>query len=122
MVLYVIDPFQKSHFNILDHELWKSGMRLNQIPPQVFVSRTKRGGIEVRSTVEQTHLEDEEIVDIVRSFGIVSATVTLRTDVTDDHIVDTLVAHEVIRTAGAPSILLVIFRSHSSPNIHGYAD
>ena len=90
MVLYVIDPFQKSHFNILDHELWKSGMRLNQTPPQVFVSRTKRGGIEVRSTLEQTHLEDEEIVDIVRSFGIVSATVTLRTDVTDDHIVDTL--------------------------------
>ncbi len=90
MVLYVIDPFQKSHFRILDHELWKSGMRLNQRPPQVFISRTKRGGIEVRSTLEQTHLEDEEIVDIVRSFGIVSATVTLRTDVTDDHIVDTL--------------------------------
>ena len=38
MVLYVIDPFQKSHFKILDDELWKAGMRLNQSPPQVFVS------------------------------------------------------------------------------------
>ena len=61
MVLYVIDPFQKSHFKILDDELWKAGMRLNQSPPQVFVSRTRRGGIEVRSTLEQTNMSDEEI-------------------------------------------------------------
>ena len=95
MVLYVIDPFQKSHFQVLDNELWKSGMRLNQNPPQVFISRTKRGGIEVRSTLEQTNLTEEEIQLIVRSFGIVSATVTLRTDVTDDHIVDTLAGNRV---------------------------
>lgn len=95
MVLYVIDPFQKSHFKVLDDELWKSGMRLNQSPPQVFITRTRRGGIEVRSTVEQTNLTDEEIQSIVRSFGIVSATVTLRTDVTDDHIVDTLAGNRV---------------------------
>jgi hypothetical protein len=95
MVLFVIDPFQKSHFEILHHELWKSGMRLNQRPPQVFVTRTRRGGIEVRSTLEQTNLLEEEIQAIIRSFGIVSATVTLRTDVTDDHIVDTLAGNRV---------------------------
>tara|TARA_B100000929_G_scaffold287649_1_gene274708 strand:- start:152 stop:1297 length:1146 start_codon:yes stop_codon:yes gene_type:complete len=95
MVLYVIDPFQSSHFEILDHELWKAGMRLNQRPPQVFITRTRRGGIDVRSTLEQTNLLEEEIQAIVRSFGIVSATVTLRTDVTDDHIVDTLAGNRV---------------------------
>ena len=95
MVLYVIDPFQKA----LDRELWRSGMRLNQRPPQVFVSRTRRGGIEVRSTLEQTNLSDEEIQSIVRSFGIVSATVTLRTDVTDDHIVDTLAGNRIYSRA-----------------------
>ncbi|MDP7003053.1 MAG: GTP-binding protein [Candidatus Thalassarchaeaceae archaeon] len=99
MVLYVIDPFQKSHFEILDRELWRAGMRLNQRPPQVFISRTRRGGIEVRSTLEQTHLSEEEIRAIVRSFGIVSATVTLRTDVTDDHIVDTLAGNRVYSRA-----------------------
>ena len=99
MVLYVVDPFQKSHFEILDHELWKSGMRLNQQPPQVFITRTKRGGIIVRSTLEQTNLTEEEIRGIVRSFGIVSATVTLRTDVTDDHIVDTLAGSRIYSRA-----------------------
>ena len=50
MVLYVVDPFQESHFDILDRELWMAGMRLNQAEPQVFITRTKRGGIVVRST------------------------------------------------------------------------
>ena len=99
MVLYVVDPFQDSHFNILDMELWKSGMRLNQPKPQVFIDRTDRGGIVVRSTLEQTNLTDEEIQSIIRSFGMVSANVTLRTDVTDDHIVDTLAGNRVYSNA-----------------------
>ncbi len=99
MVLYVVDPFQDSHFNILDMELWKSGMRLNEPKPQVFIDRTDRGGIVVRSTLEQTNLTEEEIQSIIRSFGMVSANVTLRTDVTDDHIVDTLAGNRIYSEA-----------------------
>ena len=99
MVLYVLDPFQESHFDILDLELWRAGMRLNQKKPQVFITRSNKGGIIVRSTVKQTNLTHEEIQEIVRSFGIVSATVTLRTNVTDDHIVDTLAGNRVYSNA-----------------------
>ena len=99
MVLYVVDPFQESHFDILDLELWKAGMRLNQQKPQVFIDRTERGGVVVRSTLEQTNLTDEEIQAIIRSFGIVSANVTLRTDVTDDNIVDTLAGNRIYSDA-----------------------
>ena len=99
MVLYVLDPFQESHFDILDMELWRSGMRLNQKKPQVFITRSNKGGIVVRSTIKQTNLTHEEIQEIVRSFGIVSATVTLRTNVTDDHIVDTLAGNRVYSNA-----------------------
>jgi|TARA_B100000214_G_scaffold375595_1_gene363089 hypothetical protein len=99
MVLYVLDPFQESHFDILDLELWRAGMRLNQKKPQVFITRSNKGGIVVRSTVKQTNLTHEEIQEIVRSFGIVSATVTLRTNVTDDHIVDTLAGNRVYSNA-----------------------
>ena len=99
MVLYVVDPFQESHFDILDFELWKAGMRLNQPKPQVFIDRTERGGVVVRSTLEQTNLTDEEIQAIIRSFGIVSANVTLRTDVTDDNIVDTLAGNRIYSDA-----------------------
>ena len=53
----------------------------------------------MRSTLEQTNLETEEIQGIIRSFGIVSANITLRTDVTDDHIVDTLAGNRVYSDA-----------------------
>ena len=79
MVLYIVDPFQNAHFRVLHRELENAGMRLNEHQPSIFVNRTERGGIEVRSTVEQTMLEDHEIQDIVRDFGYTSATiVTLR--------------------------------------------
>ena len=90
MVLYIVDPFQEAHFAVLHRELENAGMRLNQVRPPVFITRTLRGGIDVRSTVEQTNLEDEEIAEIIRSFGYTSAIVTLRTDVTPDQIVDIL--------------------------------
>lgn len=90
MVLYILDPFQTKHFGILHRELEKAGMRLNEEKPPVFIKRTNRGGIIVRSTVEQTHLTITEIQDIIRTYGYVSAHVTMRIDATADHIVDTL--------------------------------
>ena len=66
MVLYIVDPFQKSHFAVLNRELENAGIRLNEIKPAVFIKRTDRGGIDVRSTVEQTQLSDEEM----KSFGV----------------------------------------------------
>jgi hypothetical protein len=99
MVLYVVDPFQESHFSVLNRELEISGMRLNEARPPVFVVRTDRGGIIVRSTCEQTHLDKTEVQDIVRSFGIVSAHVTMRIDATADHLVDTMAANRVYSKA-----------------------
>ncbi len=90
MVLYILDPFQTKHFGILHRELEKAGMRLNEEKPPVFIKRTNRGGIIVRSTVEQTHLTVPEIQDIIRTYGYVSAHVTMRINATADHIVDTL--------------------------------
>ena len=90
MVLYVIDPFQDSHFNVLDTELERAGMRLNEAKPQVFINKTGRGGIIVRSTCAQPDVDFVDIQEIVRSFGIVSAEVTMRSRTSHDHIVDTL--------------------------------
>jgi ribosome-interacting GTPase 1 len=99
MVLYIVDPFQDGHFNVLHRELHNAGLRLNEIKPPVFINRTERGGIEIRSTVEQTHLEDEEIADIIRTFGFTSALVTLREDSTAEQIVDALAGNRVYEKA-----------------------
>jgi small GTP-binding protein len=99
MVLYIVDPFQDGHFNVLHRELHNAGLRLNEVKPPVFINRTDRGGIEIRSTVEQTHLEEEEIADIIRTFGYTSALVTLREDSTAEQIVDALAGNRVYEKA-----------------------
>tara|TARA_B100000768_G_scaffold51156_1_gene49830 strand:- start:817 stop:1968 length:1152 start_codon:yes stop_codon:yes gene_type:complete len=99
MVLYIVDPFQDAHFNVLHRELHNAGLRLNETRPPVFIKRTERGGIDVRTTVEQTHLEDEEMGDIIRSFGFTSAIVTLRNDTTAEQIVDCLAQNRIYEKA-----------------------
>ena len=99
MVLYIVDPFQDGHFNVLHRELHNSGLRLNQQKPPVFIKRVDKGGIDVRTTVEQTHLTPEEMGDIIRSFGFTSAIVTLRQDTTAEQIVDCLAGNIVYEKA-----------------------
>ena len=99
MVLYVVDPFQDAHFKVLHRELEIAGMRLNQEKPPVFITRRNRGGVEVRTTVEQTYLTKEEMQDIVRSFGYTSALVTLRVDATAEMLVDTMASNRVYSKA-----------------------
>ena len=99
MVLYIVDPFQDGHFNVLHRELHNAGLRLNEVKPPVFIKRTDRGGIEVRSTVEQTHLTEDEMADIIRSFGYTSALVTLRENSTAEQIVDALAGNRVYEKA-----------------------
>ena len=99
MVLYIVDPFQDAHFNVLHRELHNAGLRLNETKPPVFIKRTERGGIDVRSTVEQTHLTDEDMGEIIRSFGYTSAIVTLRNDTTAEQIVDCLAENRIYEKA-----------------------
>ena len=99
MVLYIVDPFQDAHFNVLHRELHNAGLRLNETRPPVFIKRTERGGIDVRTTVEQTHLTNEEMGDIIRSFGFTSAIVTLRNDTTAEQIVDCLAQNRIYEKA-----------------------
>ena len=74
-----------------------SSCRLSK--PPVFIKRTERGGIDVRSTVEQTHLTNEEMGEIIRSFGYTSAIVTLRNDTTAEQIVDCLAENRIYEKA-----------------------
>ena len=99
MVLYIVDPFQDAHFRVLHKELELAGMRLNQGKPPVFITRTERGGIDVRTTVEQTRLSNPEISDIIREFGYTSAVVTLRVDVSAEQIVDILAGNRIYSKA-----------------------
>ena len=70
-----------------------------RLDPQCSSNEQRRGGIDVRTTVEQTHLTNEDMGDIIRSFGFTSAIVTLRNDTTAEQIVDCLAQNRIYEKA-----------------------
>jgi ribosome-interacting GTPase 1 len=76
----------------LERELETVGIRLNQRPPDVTVSKRKAGGgVRFASTVPQPHLgpEPEKLVtQILREYRVTSADVLAREEITVDQLVD----------------------------------
>jgi small GTP-binding protein len=96
-ILIVLDAGKEGlnrHREILEKELETVGIRLNQRPPDVTLSKRKAGGgVRFASTVPQTKLgpEPEKLVtSILREYKISSADVLAREEITVDQLVDVI--------------------------------
>lgn len=78
------------NLEVLENELYDAGIRLNEQQPNIQISPEKKGGILIRSTLQLTHMTESEIADIIRTYGINNAIVTVREDVDVDRLVDFL--------------------------------
>ncbi|KAG7341403.1 small GTP-binding domain protein [Nitzschia inconspicua] len=99
-ILIVLDAGKEGlnrHREILEQELETVGIRLNQRPPDVTVSKRKSGGgVRFASTVPQTLLgpEPEKLVtQILREYKITTADVLAREEITVDQLVDVVVGN-----------------------------
>lgn len=94
-ILIVLDAGKEGlqrHRDILERELETVGIRLNQRPPDVTLTKRKSGGgVRFSTTVPQTQLgpEPEKLVaQILREYRITSADVLAREEITVDQLVD----------------------------------
>jgi len=94
LVALVCDVF---NYNIdaLISELYQGGVRLNTKPPNVVITKTERGGIEVHPMVQLTHMDEILIKDVVREMGIINADVIIREDITPDRLIDAISGNRV---------------------------
>ncbi len=73
-------------------ELREAGIRVNSRPPDVTIKKKPYGGITI-SSVKLTHLDEQTIKDMLRTYGIHNADVTIREDITQDQLIDALRAN-----------------------------
>ena len=90
LVLLILDVFQPYHEDVLVTELANIGIRLNQKPPNIILEKTGIGGISIAQQVKLTKISEKLLKDILHVYGITSARVVIREDVTSDQIVDLL--------------------------------
>ncbi|MGV8176695.1 MAG: OBG GTPase family GTP-binding protein [Candidatus Bilamarchaeaceae archaeon] len=96
MVLIVLDHVNpEKQYELILRELMGFGIRLNMRPPNIRVSKTFQGGIDIHSAMKLTKLTHETIVAVLNEYGIFSANVIVRGDYDVDDLIDTLEGNRV---------------------------
>ena len=88
LVLLILDVFQPHHEDVLSEELGNIGIRLNQLPPNITIEKASMGGIAIAQQVKLTNITEQHLKDILHLYGIVSARVVIREDVTSEQLSD----------------------------------
>jgi small GTP-binding protein len=94
LILLLIDVFNYQQLPVLEKELYDAGIRINQRPPDVTITKTVRGGVIVSSTVELS-IDHETIKTILGEYKIHNALVNIREDVNSDQIIDVVRGNRV---------------------------
>lgn len=87
LIVLIIDINQWHHKEILEKELYDSGIRLNMVKPDVRIRKTSKGGISIGSTVPLS-VTKETYKAILNEFGIVNGSVLIRSPINEDELID----------------------------------
>ncbi len=90
LVLLILDVFQPGQLKTLEQELYAMGIRINQKPPDVTITRANKGGLAVTTTCKLTKLSQTTIKGIMEVYGVSNGSIIIREDITDDQLIDVL--------------------------------
>lgn len=100
LVIIVLDALKPlSHKRIIERELEGFGIRLNCRPAQISFKRKDKGGISISTNVNQSHLTEEVIKDVLKEYRIANADIILRCDATIDQLIDVIEGNRVYMSA-----------------------
>ena len=89
-VIILLDVFHPEHLEVVKKEIFETGLRINQKPPQVKISKRLRGGIDLGFTVKLTKINEETIKNILKEFRLENSSIVIREDITDDQLIDAI--------------------------------
>ena len=90
LIIVVLDTLNPQHLNVILKELDNVGVRPNQTKPDVKIKKTRKGGINVSTTVPLSYLDEKTIRSIINEYGIHNADILFRDDVTMDQFIDVI--------------------------------
>src|SRR6266849_7320661 len=85
-----VDVFQPGQLQVLKHELHAMGIRIDQKPPDVIITRGSKGGLSLTTSVKLTKLSPATVKGMVEAYGISNGGILVREDVTDEQLIDVL--------------------------------
>ncbi len=90
LILLLVEATNPKQRKILESELQGFGIRINQKPPDISISRVTKGGVVINSTVKLKKISHSEIIAALNEYRIFNANVVVRDDITVDQFIDHL--------------------------------
>ncbi|KAL3760201.1 hypothetical protein ACHAWU_001711 [Discostella pseudostelligera] len=92
LILIVLDAAKPlTHKKIIENELFSFGIRINQSPPNVKLTKNEGGGIDYQEMCPQTKGMNAEVCRVVlKEYKIACAQIILREDITVDQFIDVI--------------------------------
>ena len=90
LVILVLDVFQPYHEDVLRNELNNIGIKLDQKPPNITIEKASIGGIAIAQQTKMVSLSEKLLKEILHLYGMTSARVVIREDITAEQLADYL--------------------------------
>eukprot|EP01084_Bolivina_argentea_P089965 162191_1 len=91
MVFMMVDAIKgEIQKKLLTKELFDCGIRLNCKPRDIYIKKTKGGGMKINATVPLTQINKRLIEGILQSYKIHNCDVVIREDVSMDELIDAI--------------------------------
>lgn len=91
LILIVLDALKPlTHKKKIEYELEGFGIRLNKQPPNITYKKKEKGGLNMMSSVQLTHLTPEIVKAILQEYKSPNADIMFRCDATVDELIDVI--------------------------------
>lgn len=87
LILILIDALHPEHYSAILKEVYDIGVRINQTPPDVVITKKNKDGIDISTTVP-VEVRKETMTEILKTFRINNADVLIRSPITIDSFID----------------------------------
>ncbi|KAM0678963.1 Developmentally-regulated GTP-binding protein 2 [Binucleata daphniae] len=95
LILMMLDPRRIEDKETLEKELYEMGIRLNKSKPDVTLTLTSGGGVNVNTTINLTKTDENMIKLVLKEYKINNCMVVIREDVSVDEIIDVVCGNAV---------------------------
>jgi len=94
-LLILMSDTKRSHvIDNIKEALYRNGIRLNTVPPNVVVEKKLRGGIVIYSNIKQS-LSKQTIAEVAKEYRYTNAEITIREKLTIDRLIDSFSKNRV---------------------------
>ena len=94
LIVLMLDSEHLHTLPIMTKELHDAGIRVNQSKPDVLITHTNQGGINIQTTVRQTHISNRTIKSIAGEY-VTNADIIIRENITEDQLIDVFVQNRI---------------------------